>query len=1226
MSYAAQLTPIIAISTGGNPWVISPDERATMERTFQNIGPLNGKLSGPIARTYFMKTGLPNPILGQIWQLSDMDHDGNLTLNEFCVAMHLVNNKLQKRIDPPSSLPDSLRNGGAGANGMTSPSPMMSGGMGGMGGGMNAMGGGMNNMGGGMSNYGGGMNIMGGGMQGGMGMGGGYGQGGMGGMGGGYGGSAGMGMESSGFGGAGGMGGGYTGSSYQAPKSSGGGGGSLKPIEHKMRLKYNQEFNKADAKKVGYVTGVQARQIFTREARLPAQQLAQIWNLADKDQDGNLNREEFAIAKHLMAAVAEGKSLPSKLPPFLGGKSVLDTTGKDGQVDERISNFKQGQDLLNKKKVLMAEQMEMDKQAFLQRDMEEKRKRDAKMAQQMAQEQAKQQHMLQQQQQQAQYMQQQQKEREAQMYAERAERVKRENMELEMRRELYLDREQALAEMNQLMMKKTQLDSQLSMANNKKQQMEQMIQRGQAAKQQAIAEKQQVQAQIQQHMTSFQQLEQRYNAEMANLKTKQDERNALSAQLIQIHNQSAKARGAIEGSKGKVDSVAQDLLQSINALQQSLDRNRLEISNRRLALQKQQDSLKYLQDELMDKRRRRGAVTSAMEEEERRKREVMERLQQQQREQEEAARVRREAERERERIAFERIEERKKQREENRNIYGSQPTRDTYTASPDYDDDDYGRDTYSNRNSGGKKTDGWGRVIASDSYDRDDYDNDSRNDTDSYRDDTYDNNYNSDDYGGYGQTDEAEDRRKQYSVRDEEVLAAFDYAGEKSDDLSFFEGDTITVTAKDPDGWWYGECAGFAGWFPSTYVEASAISTYSEDVLPPAPEESDQESDDTLSSAYAQPGAIHYALYNYDGEEESDLAFRGGDAITVLEANEDGWWKGELDGRVGYFPSNHVDPLPMSPEDVDALQAPPPMPDGNSRDNFDDYSNDNIYDDMPAPPPPMDEESESEPEPEPEPEPRIPTPPPAVESPPPQRKESAHGESSETAAEWVRAMHPYVGTNHDELTFQPGDVFSVSQKDSEGWWEGTLNGKTGWFPQAYVEPAGNGPSTPTAQETAPAAAADKATSNPFGAQEEVTPRPQKPMIAKVLEDYKAEDEGQLSLKKGALVSVTFQDDSGWWEGTISVKGKGKQSGWFPASYTMLMGKGNDRASKAQSVVEPAEKFATVMYDFEGGEEESLPVSAGDKIKILEQPEGEWWQGELNGKIGWVPAAFVEMIQ
>ncbi|XP_050300359.1 uncharacterized protein LOC126738917 isoform X2 [Anthonomus grandis grandis] len=50
----------------------------------------------------------------------------------------------------------------------------------------------------------------------------------------------------------------------------------------------------------------------------------------------------------------------------------------------------------------------------------------------------------------------------------------------------------------------------------------------------------------------------------------------------------------------------------------------------------------------------------------------------------------------------------------------------------------------------------------------------------------------------------------------------------------------------------------------------------------------------------------------------------------------------------------------------------------------------------------------------------------------------------------VQALFTFKGSNNDELCFKKGDVITVTQKD-EGWWEGTLNGKTGWFPSNYVK-------------------------------------------------------------------------------------------------------------------------------------------------------------------------------
>ncbi|CAG05788.1 unnamed protein product [Tetraodon nigroviridis] len=50
----------------------------------------------------------------------------------------------------------------------------------------------------------------------------------------------------------------------------------------------------------------------------------------------------------------------------------------------------------------------------------------------------------------------------------------------------------------------------------------------------------------------------------------------------------------------------------------------------------------------------------------------------------------------------------------------------------------------------------------------------------------------------------------------------------------------------------------------------------------------------------------------------------------------------------------------------------------------------------------------------------------------------------------VKARFNFQQTNEDELTFTKGDLISVSRQEEGGWWEGTLNGRTGWFPSNYV--------------------------------------------------------------------------------------------------------------------------------------------------------------------------------
>ncbi|XP_041830964.1 GRB2-related adapter protein 2a [Melanotaenia boesemani] len=48
------------------------------------------------------------------------------------------------------------------------------------------------------------------------------------------------------------------------------------------------------------------------------------------------------------------------------------------------------------------------------------------------------------------------------------------------------------------------------------------------------------------------------------------------------------------------------------------------------------------------------------------------------------------------------------------------------------------------------------------------------------------------------------------------------------------------------------------------------------------------------------------ALYNFNAEEEDELAFSAGDIIEVIDRSDPSWWKGRLQGRSGLFPANYT--------------------------------------------------------------------------------------------------------------------------------------------------------------------------------------------------------------------------------------------------------------------------------------------------------------------------------
>uniref|UniRef100_G3PBC3 Intersectin 2a n=1 Tax=Gasterosteus aculeatus aculeatus TaxID=481459 RepID=G3PBC3_GASAC len=90
------------------------------------------------------------------------------------------------------------------------------------------------------------------------------------------------------------------------------GGASVWAVTPEEREKYDKQFD-ALAPVLGYVSGEQARKFFLRSG-LPASVLAEIWNIADMDSDGKMDRQEFSIAMKLVKLKLQGRNLPSVLP------------------------------------------------------------------------------------------------------------------------------------------------------------------------------------------------------------------------------------------------------------------------------------------------------------------------------------------------------------------------------------------------------------------------------------------------------------------------------------------------------------------------------------------------------------------------------------------------------------------------------------------------------------------------------------------------------------------------------------------------------------------------------------------------------------------------------------------------------------------------------------------------------------------------------------------------
>ncbi|XP_034035594.1 epidermal growth factor receptor substrate 15 isoform X2 [Thalassophryne amazonica] len=105
MPHPPKPAPVPVPTPAAAPWVVSPADKAKYDELFNKTdSDMDGLVSGPEVRDIFLKTGLPSATLARIWELCDIGDVGKLTREQFALALHLINQKLTKGMDPPQSL------------------------------------------------------------------------------------------------------------------------------------------------------------------------------------------------------------------------------------------------------------------------------------------------------------------------------------------------------------------------------------------------------------------------------------------------------------------------------------------------------------------------------------------------------------------------------------------------------------------------------------------------------------------------------------------------------------------------------------------------------------------------------------------------------------------------------------------------------------------------------------------------------------------------------------------------------------------------------------------------------------------------------------------------------------------------------------------------------------------------------------------------------------------
>uniref|UniRef100_A0A663ETS6 Intersectin 2 n=1 Tax=Aquila chrysaetos chrysaetos TaxID=223781 RepID=A0A663ETS6_AQUCH len=274
-----------------------------------------------------------------------------------------------------------------------------------------------------------------------------------------------------------------------------------------------------------------------------------------------------------------------------------------------------------------------------------------------------------------------------------------------------------------------------------------------------------------------------------------------------------------------------------------------------------------------------------------------------------------------------------------------------------------------------------------------------------------------------------------------------------------------------------------------------------------------------------------------------------------------------------------------------------------------------------------------------------------------------------------RALYPFEARNHDEMSFNTGDVIQVDEKTvgEPGWLYGSFQGHFGWFPCNYVEkipereksvspkkallpPTVSLSTTSAASEPlSPSRSAEQPDhqNTPFSSLNvntawqqksaftrtvspgSVSPihgqgQPVENLKAQALCSWTAKKENHLNFSKNDIITVLEQQEN-WWFGEVH-----GGRGWFPKSYVKLLpGRtlipkiplpaSDILLSSYLKLLSPSLCAActeyVALYSYSSSEPGDLTFTEGEEI-LVTQKEGEWWTGSIDGRTGIFPSNYV----
>ncbi|XP_016309390.1 SH3 domain-containing kinase-binding protein 1 isoform X2 [Sinocyclocheilus anshuiensis] len=315
--------------------------------------------------------------------------------------------------------------------------------------------------------------------------------------------------------------------------------------------------------------------------------------------------------------------------------------------------------------------------------------------------------------------------------------------------------------------------------------------------------------------------------------------------------------------------------------------------------------------------------------------------------------------------------------------------------------------------------------------------------------------------------------------------------------------------------------------------------------------------------------------FDYQAQHDDELTIAVGDIISNIRKNEGGWWEGELDGQRGLFPDNFV--REIKKDSKKEVKKESSLAGSKS-----DLSNGSAS---------------------PKSEPSL--------------RSTKKGEAFRKRR--CKAVFSYTPQNEDELELKIGDVIEVLGEVEEGWWEGTLSGRTGMFPSNFTKEL-------------------------LAEAEDLTPQDDTRSTQTSIKDSTGSesDGGDSSSLRSDTGSVSSRSEiqpkkvRGFGFGDIF---KDQPIKLRPRSLDMdseaekppMVKKVALAVAQETMKAEPenkakAKELCKVIFPYEAQNDDELSIKEGDIVTVINKDCADtgWWLGELNGKQGVFPDNFVKL--